>query len=138
MSGPLGVVATDIDLRFLDRIRVSSLEIRRHDIVKDELESGVYVLVHCRKLLVHLRGPEKDVKKRADAQRLGGWILVEEDDYGSVLSMDVTDRFLTPPVALIRGIHESLRKKGIVNLYFGRRVRGLVEGAGFVDVGQEG
>jgi tRNA A58 N-methylase Trm61 len=41
--GPTGkVVATDINLRFLNQINVPNVEIRRHDILKDELERNHY------------------------------------------------------------------------------------------------
>ena len=43
--GPTGkVVATDIDPRFLRRISFPNLEIRQHDILKDDLEKGQYDL----------------------------------------------------------------------------------------------
>jgi chemotaxis methyl-accepting protein methylase len=71
------VVATDIDPRFLDRIRSTNLETRKHDILRDDLEVGHYDLVHCRKLLQHLPEPEKALKRMADALRRGGWLLIE-------------------------------------------------------------
>jgi SAM-dependent methyltransferase len=137
--GPTGkVVATDIDMRFLSLIAAPNLEIRQHNILKDDLEVGHYDLVHCRKLLEHLPEPEKALSKMADAVRPGGWLLIEEDDLGSHLSMDVMDPSLAPIAAAFRASFDNMRKKGISDAYFGRRVRGLVEGIGFVDVGQEG
>jgi SAM-dependent methyltransferase len=132
------VVATDIDIRFLRRISAPNLEVRQHNILNDNLEMGHYDLAHCRKMLQHLPEPEKALNRMADALRAGGWLLIEEDDCGSFLSMDVTDPSLSWLVKLQRGIYDSLRKKGIADLYLGRRVRGLVEQLGFVDVGQEG
>ena len=39
--GPAGkVVATDINTRFLNRLSLPNLEIRQHDIVKDDLEAS--------------------------------------------------------------------------------------------------
>ena len=47
--GPRGrVVATDLDTRFLHHLSLPNLEIRQHDIMKDDLERGRYDLVHCR------------------------------------------------------------------------------------------
>ena len=58
--GPTGrVVATDIELRFLGRISAPNLEVRQHDILKDDLETSHYDLVHCRLLLMHLAEPER-------------------------------------------------------------------------------
>jgi SAM-dependent methyltransferase len=132
------VVATDIDLRFLERLRAPNLEVRRHDILNDDLEQDAYDLVHCRKLLEHLSDPEKALRRMADAVRRGGWLLVEEDDYGSVLSVDVTDPSRAAFAATCRAAYDFVRKRGIVDMYLGRRLRGLVENLGFIDVSQEG
>ena len=132
------VVATDLNTKFLNLIHAPNLEIRQHNILKDELEEGQFDLVHCRKLLIHLPKPEKAVKRMADALRPGGWLLVEEDDYGSILSLDVTNPSLAPLTAVLRTVYDALRERGIADVYFGRRVRGLVEGLGFMDLGQEG
>ncbi|MCW4039834.1 MAG: methyltransferase domain-containing protein [Candidatus Bathyarchaeota archaeon] len=131
-------MATDIDMRFLRRINAPNLEIRQHDILADNLETNHYDLVHCRKILHHLSEPEKALKRMADAVRPGRWLLAEEDDWGSMLSADVTEPSATPFVAILKVLYDNLRKKGMVDYYFGRRVRGLVEGLGFTDVGQEG
>jgi len=137
--GPTGkVVATDIDLRFLRRITAPNLEIRQHDILKDDIETGLYDLVHCRLLLMHLPEPEKALKRMADAVRPGGWLVIEEYDYGSMVSTDIADPSAVPFASTIRAMNDFLRKKGVVDQYFGRRVRGLVEQLGFVDVGQDG
>jgi SAM-dependent methyltransferase len=137
--GPAGkVVATDIDTRFLQGLSEANLEVLRHDILKDNLEIDEYDLVHCRKLLHHLPGPEKAVKKMADAVRPGGWLLIEEDDYGSMLSADVTDPSAVPFTDVLRVYLDGLRRRGIADYYVGRRMRSLVENLGFVEVGQEG
>jgi ubiquinone/menaquinone biosynthesis C-methylase UbiE len=137
--GPTGkVVATDIDMRFLSQISIPNLEIRRHDIIKDDLETGQYDLVHCRLLLRHLPEPEEALRQMANALRPGGWLLIEETDYGSVLSTDVTNPSAAMFASMYRTGIDFLWKKGILDPYFGRRVRNLVEELGFVDVDQEG
>jgi SAM-dependent methyltransferase len=137
--GPTGrVVATDIELRFLGRISAPNLEIRQHDIMKDYLETGHYDLVHCRLLLMHLAEPEKALKRLADAVRSGGWLVIEDYDVGSQLTTDFTDPSFASFTALWRGFWDYCRKTGALDPYFGRRVRGLVEGLGFVDVGHDG
>lgn len=132
------IVATDIDTRFLREFQIPNLEVRQHDIIKDSLETGQYDLVHCRTVLMGLPEPESALKRMADAVRPGGWLMIEETDYGSILSVDVTD----PSTALFTSTWRSgidfLRKRRIVDPYFGRRVRGLVEQLGFVDVISEG
>jgi len=137
--GPTGkVVATDIDARFLRQLDIPNLEIRQHDIVKDDLEAGQYDVVHCRTVLLTLAEPEKALKRMADAVRSGGWLMIEETDYGSILSTDITDPSAVPLTTTLRAGNDFLRKMRIVNPYFGRQVRGLVEQLGLIDVAQEG
>jgi SAM-dependent methyltransferase len=139
--GPTGkVVATDIDLRFLQRISSPNIEIRRHDILKDDLEKDEYDIAHCRKLLCHLPDPEKALRRMADAIRPGGWLFVEDDDHGSALSLDVADHSANTQrwVAVYRDAADLIQKKGIADCYMGRRLRGMVEQLGFVDVDNEG
>jgi len=137
--GPTGkVVATDIDLRFLRQLSLPNLEIRQHDIIKDDLETGKYDLVHCRLLLMHLPEPEKGLKRMANAVRPGGWLLIEEADYGSTLSMDVTNPSAAIYTSTLRALYEFLKKSGIVDPYFGRQVRCLIEQLGFIDFGHDG
>jgi tRNA A58 N-methylase Trm61 len=46
------VVATDINIRFLQALDLPNLEVRRHNIVDDALEQGAFDLVHTRAVLV--------------------------------------------------------------------------------------
>jgi SAM-dependent methyltransferase len=137
--GPAGrVVATDIDLRFLQRVGAPNLEVRRHDILNDELEKDAYDLVHCRLLLLHLHEPERALRRMAEAVHAGGWLLAEEWDCGSILSADVTDPSAASFTATLRAGLDFLRRRGITDQYFGCRLRGLFEQLGWVDVGHEG
>lgn len=61
--GPEGkVTATDIETKFLRHVSFPNLETRQHDIIKDDLETDFYDLVHCRNLLMNLPEPEKGLK----------------------------------------------------------------------------
>jgi len=132
------VVATEIDTRFLNRLAIPNLEIRQHDIVRDALEVGEYDLVHCRRVLVDLQEPEKAVARMAEAVRPGGWLMIEEEDYGSILSTDFTNPAATPFVDVWRGGIAGLRKMKILDPLIGRKVRELIEPLGFVDLGLGG
>jgi SAM-dependent methyltransferase len=137
--GPTGrVVATDINTRFLNRLSVPNLEVRRHDILKDELEKAEYDLVHCRLLLVNLPSPEKALKHMSEAVRAGGWLLVEENDYGPMMAADADDPSASAFAAACKASNDFVRKKGIADPLFGRKVRGLVEGLGYEDVCNDG
>lgn len=135
--GPGGtVLATDINTRFLRDLDMPNLEVRQHDIVSDDLEEGRYDLVHCRALLVHLADPEKTLGRMGAAVRPGGWLLVEEPDYGLLGAANPRHPSAELFNATGQAVMDVLRKKGM-DPYFGRRVRDVVEGLGFVDVGHE-
>ena len=82
-------------MRFLQGISAPNLEVRRHDITKDEIEEREYDLVHCRYVLEHLIEPEKALKRMADAVRPSGWLLIEESDM--VLGCPPMSRTHLPP-----------------------------------------
>jgi len=80
--GPSGkVVATDIDIRFLEKIGQPNFEARAHDITVDSLPDGEFDFVHTRWLLHHLRQPEIAIRRMISALRPGGWLLLEEVDF---------------------------------------------------------
>lgn len=132
------VVATDINPRFLGLLNVPHLEIRQHNILLDPLEIDFYSLVHCRAVLQHLAEPEKALERMAKALRPGGWLLIEEVDYGSGLSTDITNPAAAVFTRTTRLMSEGLRRNKIADPYFGRRVRELLEKLGFEGVNNEG
>ena len=137
--GPGGkVVATDINTRFLRDLTVPNIEVHQHNILTDDLEEGRYDLVHCRALLMHLSEPEKALGRMAAAERPGGWLLIEEADYSTLGAAHPKHPSAEPFNAANRTAIEELRRRGVLDPIFGRRVRDLVEGVGFIDVGHEG
>ena len=50
---------TDIDMKYLQGLAAPNLEIRRHDILKDEPLKPEYDLVHCRKMVRTCLSPKK-------------------------------------------------------------------------------
>ena len=136
--GPEGhVVATDIDPRFLEEPAQAGIEVRRHDIRCDLLETRHYDLVHCRALLMHLPEPERALARMAAALRPGGWLLVEEGDMGRFAVMDPRH----PAAATFDRIHRTtaaaLATRGHIDVHLGRRCRGLLERLGLAEVGDE-
>ena len=84
--GPTGrVVASDIDTRFLDRLALPNLEVRRIDVTRDPLGEG-YDLVCGRAILHHIPQRIDVLRRLAAAVRPGGSILLEEPDFHPVLA----------------------------------------------------
>jgi SAM-dependent methyltransferase len=137
--GPQGrVVATDINPRFLTEIQLPNVEVRQHDIRTDPLELGAYDLAHCRAVLMHLPDPHLAVRRMAAAVRIGGWLLIEEGDFSSLRAVDATHPLAEAFNRQTREICERVVHSSAVNLYFGCRVRGLLEEAGLTEIGNEG
>ena len=132
------VLATDIEMKFLSQLNKSNLEIRKHNIVNDDIEENSYDLVHCRFLLMHLNEYKKALNKMSSALKPGGWLLIEELDYTTYAANDDND----PGVVFINNYNKQrsdlLKKKGIVDPYFGRHVRSIIDGLGLINVGSKG
>jgi SAM-dependent methyltransferase len=136
--GPDGeVVATDIDVRFLDEIDRPNLVVRRHDLATEALEPLGFDLVHCRLLLVHLPDPAVAVQKLADAVAPGGALLLEEFEYGTLQVADVSHPLADTVARVNAALVEFVGRIGI-DVFLGRRLPDLLESAGLVDVGHEG
>lgn len=85
--GPAGgVVATDVDTRFLDEVAGGNLEVWCHDVVRDPLPENAFDLVHVRSLLMHLPERLAVLERLVSALRPGGWLVAEESDVYPVLA----------------------------------------------------
>jgi len=79
------VVVTNLDTRLLEAIDSPNIEVRRHDIVNDDLETDRYDLVHARYVLLHLKKGEVVLKKLADSLKPGGWLFIEDPDLDEMM-----------------------------------------------------
>jgi SAM-dependent methyltransferase len=80
-TGPAGyVLATDIDVTFLQEADGLPCEIARHDIGADPAPQGAFDLVHARLVLEHVPGRDAALRTMTRALRPGGWLLVESAD----------------------------------------------------------
>ena len=86
------LVATDLQTKFLEAIDALNLEVRRHDITKEELEPNAFDLVSARKVLEHLPDPPAALRRMAAAVRPGGWLLVEDTDLASFMRVSFPHR----------------------------------------------
>lgn len=137
--GPQGsVVATDINPRFLAGNELPNVEVRRHDILHDDLETDHYDLVHCRMLLMHLPDPASAVRRMTEALRPGGWILIEEGDMISLGPAEASHPRSANFARVTRAISDAVTATKLIDSYLGRRVRSLVEQFDFQNVEHEG
>jgi SAM-dependent methyltransferase len=80
--GPGGrVVAADLDPRFLEDLP-PGVEVAQLDVRTDDLPDGAFDLVHARLLLEHLSEHREVVQRLAAVLRPGGWLVVEDYDWG--------------------------------------------------------
>ncbi len=85
------VVATDLDTRLLEAIVSPNIQVRRHDIVNDDLEIDCYDLVHARYVLLHLKEREVVLKKLVDSLKPGGWLFIEDPDLDEMMCDAATE-----------------------------------------------
>lgn len=137
--GPEGrVVATDLDPRFLGGHGLPNLEVRRHDILEDNLEAKHYDLVHCRCLLTHLPDPARAIRRMVDAVRPGGWLFVEDIDGWSGGATDPDHPRAAEFDRTSRVLWNSVQASGPFDVTFGRRLPALVERFGIQEFEHDG
>ena len=136
------VVATDLDTRFLEGHGRANLDVRIHNIVTDPIDEAAFDLIHARAVLVHLPDRSQVLKRLVAALRPGGWLLIEDVDFGgataSVLSQYVTG---TPSEQaamerLYRAVAAVFAANGADPVY-GSRLTGALAEAGLAQVSAE-
>jgi SAM-dependent methyltransferase len=131
-------VATDIDTRFLDELTFAQLEIPKHNIATEALESAAFDLVHTRNVLMHLPERQEVIKKMANAVKPGGWLLVEEPDFVT----EAVDSSSPPSwqclhAKVMQEIYTLWKARGI-DFGVGARSFGLLRSLGFQSLRMEG
>jgi SAM-dependent methyltransferase len=126
------VVASDIDLRYLQNIQMPQLDIRSLDILRDPLEENHYDFVVARALLHHLTPAQKALEIMARALKPGGVLLSIEPD---MLPCTVAEP--TPIRAFWKGWLQWSAENGI-DYFIGRKVPGWLDTIGLEQVSGEG
>ena len=131
LSGRVGaqgrVLTTDIDTRHLQAMRMSSVDVREHDILVDSLPEESFDLAYARLVLEHLVDPDTAIARMIAALKPGGWLLVEDFE---ILPDDAISKTaaVMRQVTAAAGVHHRLGRS------LGRRLRGH----GLADVDTEG
>jgi SAM-dependent methyltransferase len=135
------VVATDLDPRFLDGHGRANLEVRTHDIAADPLEEAAFDVVHARLLLEWIPDWQQTLDRMISALRPGGWLVLENADWGGIMTPAVA-HYTDPPVhaalyeRILRASQDSLRATQFDANFGGRLPRRLID-AGLVNVAGE-
>jgi SAM-dependent methyltransferase len=138
--GPDGrVLATDLDTTWLTGMTEPTVEVRQHDVVRDEPPADGFDLVHARLLLVHLPDRAEVLRRLAASVRPGGWLVVEDADPALQPLACPDERGPAEELAnrVRRGFRSLLAGRG-VDLAFGRTLTALLREAGLQDVRAEG
>jgi SAM-dependent methyltransferase len=137
--GPSGhVVATDIDTRFLEALDYPNLEVRRHDIVADQLEEGAFDLIQVRGVLLHLAERQRALRRMVAALKAGGWLLAEETDGTSMAPLTDARTQDGRLFLQFRDAFVATLAAAGGDYYYGRRLHGDVCDQGLVEVAVEG
>ena len=135
--GPEGfVLTTDIDTRHLERLRLSNVEIRRHDVVSAPLPEATFDLAYGRMVLEHVSDPDVALMRMVASLRPGGWLVVEDLELPQGTSDDVgaNAAFVSKTAAALRQVTTGAGVDGRLALTLARRLRSH----GLANVGAEG
>ena len=130
---PGTIVATDIDTRFIEQIEKSNLTVLKHDVFNDDLPEGEFDLVHTRLFLEHFPNDTTVVPKLVSALKPGGWLVVEDIDWLTAISVreDLTfDK-------VINALKIIFSTAGY-DTEFGRKLPARLNAAGLLDVDADG
>jgi SAM-dependent methyltransferase len=136
-----GVVATDLDPRFLEGHGRPNLEVRRHDLLSDPLEPGGFDLVHARAVVMHVADRERALAHLVAALKPGGWLVLEDVHFGGAAAA-LLARY-TVSAAEVPAWERLWRAAAAVFVAagadpsFGERLPAALLGAGLEEVGAE-
>ena len=126
------VLATDLDLKFLQDVNLPNVEVRKHDIINDPLPADSFDLVHARLLLMHLASRDVALKNMIAAAKPGGYVFIEDMEMSSFLSINV------PAMDRVRDALFKLFEMASANPFYGRTLPFVMTDAGLDDVWAEG
>jgi SAM-dependent methyltransferase len=128
--GPEGrAVATDLQLGFLDGLDIPNVEVLRHDLRADTFPERSFDLVHTRAVLMHIPEDVDMLRRMASWLVPGGWLLLEEPDFGMWLA-DADPVWASHPAAWHRTFPSG-------SLSRGRSLLRQIHELGLVEIGAD-
>src|SRR6476646_10802992 len=123
------VIATDLQVDFLTAIDAPNVEVLRHDLRTDTFPERSFDLIHARAVLMHIPDDPDVLRRMVSWLRPGGWLLLEEPDFGMWLA-DADPVWATHPDAWHRTVPAG-------SLSRGRSLLGQIHRLDLVDVGAD-
>jgi trans-aconitate methyltransferase len=131
LVGPTGrITATDLQLGFLDAIDAPNVHVMRHDVRTDTFPEQSFDLIHARAVLMHIPDDPELLPRMASWLAPGGWLLLEEPDFGMWLA-DLDPLWAAHPHAAHTAFPD-------MSLARGRSLLKQVADVDMVDVGADG
>jgi SAM-dependent methyltransferase len=126
------VLAVDLDTSLLEGLAGDRVEVRRHDLMSDQLPRGEFDLVHARLLLMFLSPRLGALEALVGAARPGGWVASIAPDFTAVA--------LSPTSLVWRRVWSRFLDAAMAGGWdpgYGARLSGDLRAAGLVDVHAE-
>jgi SAM-dependent methyltransferase len=114
----------------------ANVEVRRHDIVNDDIDADAFDLVHSRCVLIHLPDPGVGLSNMVRALKPGGWIALDEADWGLFSLAGHADAEWA--TGFVHDLFMRHVEAGVRYPYFGRRLAGLLTEHGLDEVSAQG
>jgi SAM-dependent methyltransferase len=127
------VVATDVDIRFVERFEFPQLDVRRHDVTADPLPEAAFDLVHSRLVLEHLPARSDVLARLVAATRPGGWLVIEDYDWTG-FGIEPDDELSKRGADAILGFMAAAG----FDPHYGRRLMSEFDALGLVDIRADG
>jgi len=123
------VVATDVDMSFLELIRLPNLELVKQDVERGDFPPESFDLIHARALFMHLGERDTLLGRVASWLKPGGWLAVSEAD------MFPVDSTPYPAMKKMWTAAERLFTSQGSDPRWARRLPVVLGRAGLVDIG---
>ena len=123
------VLAVDLDTTLLEELASDRVEVRRHDLLSDQLPDAAFDLVHARLLLMFLSPRLGALQRLVGATRPGGWVASIAPDFTTVA--------LSPASSIWQRVWSrclDAMLAGGMDPGYGARLCGDLWGAGLVEV----
>lgn len=123
------VLAADLDTSLLDELASDRVEVRRHDLLSDQLPQAAFDVVHARRLLMFLSPGVGALQRLVSAARHGGWVASMAPDFTAVV--------LSPTSVVWQRVWSQFLDAAMAGGWdpgYGARLYGDLGAAGLVDL----